>query len=373
MQVTRPAKASRLRRRSGHGDPNHIQRRITGVLISAYSWEAIAMKRFFYLVVPMLLSSSAHAGNSLSFSIGGHRIHIEAPRHCRSVSCLSVSIPGIYETRRWRSRDDDRDDAAPAKPVAAASAPQPASAPAPVAPAIKPPVQAIVSQSAVSQPVASAPPPATVTLASSTTRVVAPPPTPVEPAMSASTTPKATGSIIVMPAPPPVVTPPAPPPTAAPAVAAPVAPVVAPQPLKVSREAEDALPATPLGDWQTEGKKGSVRIEPCGRSLCGYVIDPASNAAGETLLVNMKPKASDKTASNETASDKADTEWSGNIFSRDSGNTYYATMTMKSPNSLRVEACALGRFFCSGNIWTRIAPQPDKLITSRQVSPAPPS
>jgi uncharacterized protein (DUF2147 family) len=298
------------------------------------------MKRFFYLVVPMLLSSSAHAGNSLSFSVAGHRIHIEAPRHCRSASCLSVSIPGIYVTRRFRDRDDDRDDAAPAKPVAAASAPQPASVPASVAPS---------------------PPPATVALAAATTRVVAPPPTPVEPVTTASTAPKVTGSIIVMPAPPPAVEiPQAPPAIAAPAVAA-------PQPQKISREADDAPPATPLGDWQTEGKKGSVRIEPCGHALCGYIIDPASNAAGETLLVNMKPN----TASDKIASEQADTEWSGNIFSRNSGNSYYATMKMKDANSLRVEACALGRFFCSGNLWTRVSPQPDKLITSRQIPAAP--
>jgi uncharacterized protein (DUF2147 family) len=305
------------------------------------------MKRFFYLVVPMLLSSSAHAGNSLSFTVAGHRIHIEAARHCRSVSCLSVSIPGLYVARRWRDPDDDRDGAAPAKPVAAASAPQPASAPASVAPS---------------------PPPATMTLAAATTRVVAPPPTPVEPA--ASTAPKATGSIIVMPAPPPAVeTPPAPPPIAAPVVAAPVAAPVS----KVSHEADDAPAATPLGDWQTEGKKGSVRIEPCGHALCGYIIDPTSNAAGATLLVNMKPKATDKPAADKAASALADTEWSGNIFSRNSGNSYYATMKMKGANSLRVEACALGRFFCSGNLWTRTATQPDKLMTSRQLSPAPPS
>jgi uncharacterized protein (DUF2147 family) len=319
------------------------------------------MKRFFYLVVPMLLSSSAHAGNSLSFTVAGHRIHIESSRHCRSASCLSVSIPGIYETRRWRDRYDEREDAATVKQVAAA----PASTPQPV----------------VSQPVAPSPPPATVTLASTTTRVVAPPapieqpktasmtPAPATPASMtpASTPPPTTGSIIVMPAPPPIATPPAAPPIATPAVAAPPVPVAAPQVLKVSRDADEVPAATPLGDWQTEGKKGSVRIEPCGHALCGYIIEPSSNAAGETLLVNMKPK----TVSDKAASEKADTEWSGNIFSRDSGNTYYATMTMKGPNWLRVEACALGRFFCTGNLWTRVAPQPDKLVTSRQTSPAP--
>src|SRR3984893_1510101 len=332
------------------------------------------MKRFHSLVVLMLLSSSAHAGNSLSFVIGGHRIHIGAARHCRSASCVFVSIPGVYETRRGRDRNEDRDEPAPAKPVAAAPSPQQVSTSAIVPPAAKPSVQ----------PVASAPP-ATVTLAASTTREVAPPapmrPTaqattrtiivmpapplaPIEPPKPApitpaSTTPPATGTIIVMPAPPtvPIEPPPIEPPPAA-----------APPAVKISHE-DDA--PTPLGDWQTEGKKGSVRIEPCGHALCGYVLNPSSKTSGETLLINMKPKtASDKTASDETASEKAASIWTGNIFSRDSGNTYYATMTMTSPNSLRVEACALGKFFCSGNVWTRIVAPPAQ-VTARQDPPAP--
>jgi uncharacterized protein (DUF2147 family) len=62
------------------------------------------------------------------------------------------------------------------------------------------------------------------------------------------------------------------------------------------------------------------------------------------MLINMKPKAA--------------ALWSGNIYSRGSGNTYYGTIEMKGPNSLRVEACALGRFFCSGNLWSRIDANP---------------
>jgi uncharacterized protein (DUF2147 family) len=341
------------------------------------------MERFCFLVVLMLFSSSAHAGNSFSFVIGGHSIHIGAARHCRSASCVFVSIPGIYETRRGRDRNEDRDEPAPAKPVAAAPPPQQVSTSAIVPPAVKPSVQ----------PVASAPP-ATVALAASTTREVtapapmtpaptapattgtiivmpAPPAAPIEPPKPApitpaSTTPPATGTIIVMPAPPTV-------PIEPPPVAAPSAPAAAPPAVKISHE-DDA--PTPLGDWQTEGKKGSVRIEPCGHALCGYVLNPSSKTSGETLLINMKPKtasdktASDKTASDKTASEKAVSIWSGNIFSRDSGNTYYATMTMTSPNSLRVEACALGKFFCSGNVWTRIVAPPAQ-VTATQDAPAP--
>lgn len=80
-----------------------------------------------------------------------------------------------------------------------------------------------------------------------------------------------------------------------------------------------------------------------------------ASSRGESVLVNMKPKS--------------DGVWTGNIYSRSSGNTYYATMTLKASGKLHVEACALGRFFCSGNDWTRVEERQEKLITtSRQWS-----
>jgi len=278
------------------------------------------MKRFLYLIVLMALGSSAHAGNSFSFVVGGHRIFIEAPRDCSSPSCVSVSIPGIHEMRHGHDSYDDIDDvpdaAAPAKPPAAGPQ-QAASSP------IMPPV----SKPAV-EPVASTPPPSRVEPAKILTRI----PTKI-----------------------PAKTLPATPPVDTPADAAPPAP--APHAIQILQETDDEASDAPLGDWQTEGNKGSVRIERCGSALCGYVLTPSSGAHGETVLINMKPK---------TAS-----EWSGNIYSRDSGSTYYATMAIKGPDSLRVEACALGRFFCSGNVWSRIGGKPKKFVTSRQTSSAP--
>jgi uncharacterized protein (DUF2147 family) len=279
------------------------------------------MKRICFLVVLMVLSSSAYAGNSFSFVVGGHRIRIETQRYCNSPSCVSVSIPGIYETRRGRDRSDDA-AAAPAKPLAPATEHvQPT-----VSPATKP----------STEHVAAAPPPPAIVAAP------APPPQPA-PSPSSAEPPKT-----------PVVAPPVIPPAEPPAAAAPSVPQVVPQVLKVSHDA--AEPAeTPLGDWRIEGKKQSVRIAQCGQALCGYILNPSSNASGETVLINMKPQAN--------------SEWSGNIYSRDSGATYYATIALKGRNSLRVEACALGRFFCSGTAWSRIDAKLEKLLTSRQPSP----
>jgi hypothetical protein len=288
------------------------------------------MKRFGFLVVLMVLGSPAYAG-SVSFVVGGHRIRIEAPRHCRSRSCVFLSIPGIYQARRWRDRDnhfDDGFDAAPqaasAKPPAPALTPEPASS-RPAAPrATKPSIEPVATVSS---------PPSL-------------PPAMVRPAAPASQ--ESTAAPITPPATT-LITSSVTPPIEMPKDKAP--------PVKISRETGDEPAQTPLGDWRTEGTKGSVRIERCGGALCGYLLDPSSNTAGEAVLINMKLKAAN--------------EWSGNIYSRDSGDTFYGTMAIKGPNALRVEACALGKFFCSGNVWNRIGAAPAKLVTYRQISPEP--
>ena len=242
----------------------------------------------------------------------------------------ATGVTATTKPRQWRDRTP--------MPVAAAPAPELVSPP--LAQPVSPPVAPPASRAAI-EPVASARPP-TLDL----------------PLPHRKKWPRRRSRSFRRRAPPvPPIATPATPPAVKPADAAPPAPDAAPKLLKISHDVDHEPVETPLGDWQTEGKTGSVRIERCGRALCGYVLDPSSKAAGETLLINMTPKAA--------------SEWSGNIYSRDSGNTYYATVAMKGPNSFRVEACALGRFFCSGNLWSRIGAGREKLMTSRQVSPEP--
>ena len=119
---------------------------------------------------------------------------------------------------------------------------------------------------------------------------------------------------------------------------------------------------TRRSDWQTEARNGLVHIETCGPGLCGFMLDATTRARGESILVNMKPTKAN--------------QWAGNIFSRSSGNSYYGTMTLKEGNTLRVEACALGSFFCSGNNWTRFednrSVRPGDVANSRRDTPPPP-
>lgn len=272
------------------------------------------MKRFGLFIVLMAISSSAEAG-SYSFVIGGRHIRIEAPRNCRSSSCVSVSSSGAFERKR-ESRDD----------VVAAPVTAPASPPAPVA--VSPPAPACAPVPAPVKPAApiiAAPPPAAPVLASTTAQDVVLPPLPkLEPPKIEL---QKTSSLELAP---------------------PAKPEIAP----VSQRTEDDPADAPLGQWETEGGKGTVRIERCGVAFCGYALTDAASDKGESVLVNMKPKSG--------------SVWSGSVYSRDTGNTYYATMTLKSQNRLHVEACALGRFFCSGNDWTRIDEGQGKLLTTQR-------
>jgi uncharacterized protein (DUF2147 family) len=302
------------------------------------------MKRFFCLAILTLLGSPAYA-SSYSFVVAGHAIHIEAPRHCRSASCVSVSIPGVYETRSKRDRHDDE---APAVVAALVRPVEQAVAPAASKPAAQP------------EPVTAAPPPPAV---SRPTAVIAPapvaPPATIQPSNTLVAPVPAPPPALVSPAP----VAPAPPPATQPSTTPPAAPSERPAEavrppakiLKASDEVDTETAETPLGDWRIEGKNRSVRIEQCGPGLCGYVLNAASDAKEEPVLINMKPHGAKV--------------WSGDIYSRDSGDTFNGTIAMRGSNALKVEACAFGRFFCSASVWRRIAAAPE--VTTSQTSSPP--
>ncbi len=273
------------------------------------------------LIALMAVAPAAEAG-SYSFSIGGHRFRVEAPRTCRSTSCVSIA-----SNRSARPVEDT------------GTRPSPPPAPLVQAPPVAPAVPVRPPQATVVAPPPAAPAPA---LAAATSQSIVPPPAPrpepSRPEALSADPPRVELSRVDPPHP-------EPPPVPSPEIK---------QTVTAAQGGDDEQSYTPLGEWESVGSKGTVRIERCGPALCGYALTEASSR-GESVLVNMKPKSHDV--------------WTGSIFSRSSGNTYYATMTLKSSGRLRVEACAIGHFWCSGNDWTRVEASRVQLITtSRQWS-----
>jgi len=254
------------------------------------------MKKLYALAALLMLTTSAQAGNSISFQIEGHKIRIHAPKNCDSLSCIQISAPslsgssfGSFKGFKSKSSSDDDDVAERTDTPAVKPAPTPA-----------PAVQATAPQPA---PVAGNAPVAS--------------PVPAAPTAVTTASPTPSGGF---------------------EAAQPVAPAAAPQPATVAAPPAAApAPAstTPLGVWATEENKGNVRIEQCGDKLCGYAVK-----TGEKILINMKPQ---------------DSKWTGKIHDPDSGRNYDSTIAMKGTNALRVQGCAFGGMFCGGQTWKRVS------------------
>jgi uncharacterized protein (DUF2147 family) len=199
------------------------------------------MRKLYIIAALLMATTSAHAGNGISFQINGERIRVEAPRNCNALSCIRITAPGYSGTvgnidlKGIGSKNKDDDDFADTTPAKSAPAPAPA------------PVQATAPQPAAPAATYAAPAPASTTVAAAA---------PVQ-------------ADVAAPAPSPV------------AIAAPVA-----QPGPVAA-APASDPNSPLGVWATEENKGNVRIEPCGANLCGYAVK-----SGEKILISMKPEGS---------------------------------------------------------------------------------
>ena len=256
------------------------------------------MKTLTLAAVLVLASTAAHAGQAISLDIDGHRIRIEAPKHCDALSCLKITgLGGINLGGLTSGRADD--DETPVSPSAAA----------PPAPAPAPAVQATVPQTTMPAANPSPPAPAPVTPSATAAQIPA--------ANHPATADAASASI-------------APPPPAPGAGSASV-PAAAPA---AAAQSAPAAPTTPLGVWATEENKGNVRIEPCGASLCGY-----AEKSGEKILINMKP---------------SENKWVGRIHDPEGGGNYDSTIAMKGPNLLKVQGCAFGGLFCGGQTWKRL-------------------
>ena len=199
------------------------------------------MKKLFVLAALLMATPSAHAGNSISFQIEGHKIRVDAPQQLQ----FAVLHP------------DHRRPASPAPASAASSRKAPATmrrCRSPRRARARPGARRSGDRAAAGRPRrqhrAGRKPRARRAddggdgLARALRRL-------------SSTSP-------------------------APAAA----PAAAPQPAPVAAAPAPA-PTTPLGIWATEENKGNVRIEECGQNLCGYAVK-----TGKKILINMKPQAS---------------------------------------------------------------------------------
>jgi uncharacterized protein (DUF2147 family) len=285
------------------------------------------MKKLLLASAFALLGTQAMAGDVYQFGINGGTARVEIPRSCRDISCINFS---------WS--EDSKSDAGRKSGKTYEKSGTTAKAP-----------EVTEQKQAVQAPPPPAPAPAPAPNANANLDVTppAPPPTPdVIPPASAQNNPpfpalpssRLTELSPDRPTPPPPVAEPAEPKTQVAVVTPKPEPPVAVVTPKPEPAIAKPAPTGPVGTWLTEKGEGKIRIEECGTALCGVDVDAKPGA--KNILSNMKP------------TDKG--RWDGKIYDPKSGNTYVGRMSMKNPDSLRVEGCAFGGMICGGQTWKRV-------------------
>jgi uncharacterized protein (DUF2147 family) len=261
------------------------------------------MKKLLLASAFALLGTQAMAGDVYQFGINGGTARVEIPRSCRDISCINFSW--AEHQKAGKSRDNattaKTPDAPEQKQVVQEPAPAPnananLTPPAPPATDVTPPLPPAAQNNVLPL----VPSSSRLTELSPERPVPVPPPpatVPIEPKTQVA-----------------VVTP------------KPEAPVTKP------------VATGPIGTWLTEKGEGKIRIEECGSALCGVNVDAKPGA--KNILSNMKPTDGGR--------------WDGKIFDPKSGNTYVGRMSMKNPDTLRVEGCAFGGMICGGQTWKRV-------------------
>ena len=323
------------------------------------------MKQLYSFAVLVLISTSAHAG-TFSFEVEGRTFHISAPNGCGSLGCVSVSSPEFHGANYYRgartrraSNSVSAKDHAPAQKgppislVKTTNAEDTAGAPRlptltannarPVVISTEPPAPSIDTPAPPTTAVLTLPSTTDSNTASGPTLLAKPMPVDATsdgsavPVSTEVTSPRSSPSLTVESTT--LTTGTGYKPVQTALSVAPAVEYYRGSKENQNREALDGRPASLLGNWQTEGKKRSIRIEQCGLFFCGYVADSPNE---EKVLIDLKPTSS--------------SEWIGLIVSAESGIMYPSVVKLEGAQTLRVRACALGITFCEGQIWTRADP-----------------
>jgi uncharacterized protein (DUF2147 family) len=118
--------------------------------------------------------------------------------------------------------------------------------------------------------------------------------------------------------------------------------------------------ASPVGLWLAKDG-GKIRISPCGRNLCGVLVQPVpanDPATGQPVKDknNTDPaKRSRPLAGVEVLMSMhrdGENKWSGHVYNDDDGKIYEGNLIEKDQSNIRIEGCWLG--MCGGEDLTRL-------------------
>lgn len=129
--------------------------------------------------------------------------------------------------------------------------------------------------------------------------------------------------------------------------------------------------AEPIGEWQVEEKVATIKIVDCDGHLWGVVaseVKPGVDSKNPDKAKRGRPTLGMPILLGMSKSTEEKNRWDGKIYNAKDGETYKASITLKSPNSLRVEGCYVWPL-CGGQTWTRVAETAPATVATPKAPP----
>ena len=114
---------------------------------------------------------------------------------------------------------------------------------------------------------------------------------------------------------------------------------------------------SPVGEWLVADKVARIAVAPCPDikdAMCGRISWTATPGGVDDK--NPDPSKRDKPVLGlqilNTMKPTAPNRWEGEIYNAENGKSYKASISLESPDVLKVQGCVLG-ILCGGENWTR--------------------
>jgi uncharacterized protein (DUF2147 family) len=111
--------------------------------------------------------------------------------------------------------------------------------------------------------------------------------------------------------------------------------------------------AQPTGVWRNPRNSVHIRIQPCGREMCGTVVwasPSAQQKAREAGTANLIGAQLFRQLRREDA-----VSWAGRVFVPDIQRTVPGRLRVRGPNAVEARGCVAGGLICRSQTWTRIS------------------
>ena len=104
--------------------------------------------------------------------------------------------------------------------------------------------------------------------------------------------------------------------------------------------------------WINPYNNVKVATGDCGGKLCGWVVWATPEAEQEARDGGVQQLVGTELLQNYRATGPG--TWQGRVFVPDMGRTYYSTIRLLDPNSLKISGCILGGLICKSQVWRRV-------------------